>query len=164
MASSNMKMLGKTGNSSKSDECYTPIEALLPLLTYLDKSKVYYECTSTISSSIVTFMRENGFKVISSDGRDFLVDILPEFDIVLTNPPYSKKDSFIEKCYSLNKPFCLLLPVSSIQGQRRGSMFNSNGIELLVLSKRIDFTGKGAPHFGVAWFCHKVLPENLLFT
>jgi len=37
MASSNIKMLGKTGNNESSDECYTPKEAVEPLLQYLDK-------------------------------------------------------------------------------------------------------------------------------
>jgi hypothetical protein len=43
-------------------------------------------------------------------------------------------------------------------------MFNEYGIEILTLNKRIDFTGKGSPHFGVAWFCHDVLPQQLAFA
>ena len=42
-------------------------------------------------------------------------------------------------------------------------MFSENGIELLVLKKRIDFTGKGSPHFGVAWFCKDILKQKILF-
>jgi len=164
MASTNLKMLSKTGNNRYSDECYTPDSAVAPILKYLDKSLTYYEATSGISSSIVSFMRSNGFNVISSNGLDFLNDELPEFDAVITNPPYSIKDKFIDKCYSLGKPFALLLPVSSIQGKKRGSMFSKNGLELLVLNNRVDFTGKGAPHFGVAWFCSGVLDEKITFT
>lgn len=164
MASGNLEMLRKTGNNEKSDECYTPPEAILPLLKYLDKNKTYYECTSNVSSSLVDCMKINGFTVIPSNGRDFINDELPEFDIVITNPPYSKKDTFIERCYSLGKPFALLLPVSSIQGKKRGSMFSTFGVELLALNSRIDFTGKGSPHFGVAWFCHNILPDKLIFA
>ena len=163
MASANLNMLKQTGNNRASDECYTPSSAVAPLLEHLDKSLVYYEATSGISSSIVSFMRSSGFNVISSEGRDFLTDELPYFDVVLTNPPYSIKDKFIEKCYSLKKPFALLLPVSSIQGKKRGSMFSENGLELLVLNNRVDFTGKGAPHFGVAWFCNGLLNEKIIF-
>jgi len=42
-------------------------------------------------------------------------------------------------------------------------MFDENGIEILALNKRIDFTGKKSPHFGVAWFCKDILPKTLLF-
>lgn len=165
MASSNINMLNKTSNNIQSDECYTPEEALIPLLKYLDKTKTYYDCTSGVSSNIVNFLINNGFICLSSEGRDFLLDDIPsEVDIILTNPPYSKKDKFIERCYKLGKPFGLLLPVSAIQGQKRGVMFSENGVELLVLNKRIDFTGKGSPHFGVAWFCNKILNEKLIFT
>lgn len=164
MASSNLNMLRNTGNTIHSDECYTPKEALIPLLQYLDKTLTYYDCTSNISSNIVDYLNHNGYKCISSNGKDFLKDDMPSgVDVILTNPPYSKKDKFIERCYNLEMPFALLLPVSSIQGQKRGELFDANGIELLVLNKRIDFTGKGSPHFGVAWFCKNVLPENLIF-
>ena len=162
MASSNIKMLGKTSNNAYSDECYTPESAILPLLPFLDKDKTYYEATSGKSSNIVNCLTENGVHIVGSDGRDFFGDT-DTHDGIITNPPYSKKDKFIEKCYSLGKPFALLLPVSSMQGQRRGRMFMENGIELLVLNKRVDFTGKGSPHFGVAWFCKDILPNNLMF-
>lgn len=164
MASTNLKMLKQTGNSSASDECYTPSSAVAPLLEHLDRDLVYYEATSGISSSIVSFMRSEGYNVVSSEGRDFLKDELPYFDAIITNPPYSIKDKFIDKCYSLKKPFALLLPVSSIQGKKRGSMFAENGLELLVLNNRVDFTGKGAPHFGVAWFCSGLLNKKIIFT
>lgn len=165
MASSNIQMLGRTGNNTQSDECFTPPEALLPLLPFLDKTKVYYECTANHSKSIIFTLQKQGFTILPSGGRDFLKDPLPDgVDIILTNPPYSKKDKFIERCYELGKPFALLLPVSSLQGQKRGELFEKNGVEILVLNARIDFTGKGAPHFGVAWFCHQLLPKPLIFV
>jgi len=109
-------------------------------------------------------MANNGFNCKASDGLDFLTDdIVKDIDIIITNPPYSKKDKFISRCYEIGKPFALLLPVSSLQGKARGRMFNDNGIEILALNSRIDFTGKSSPHFGVAWFCWKILPDKLQF-
>ena len=164
MASANINMLKKTGNNEKSDECYTPKEAIEPLFKFLSKQITYYDCTSGISSSIVDIFKSNGFTCKSSQGRDFLNDSFSDYDAIITNPPYSKKDAFIKKCYETKKPFALLLPVSALQGRKRGKMFKKNGIEILVLNKRIDFTGKGAPHFGVAWFCKDILKQQLIFT
>ena len=161
MASGSLEMLKKTGNNKASDECYTPSEAVTPLLKYLDKDKVWYEATSGLSKSIVMCMRSSGYVCMESEGDFFNQQNV--YDGVVTNPPYSIKDKFIERCYELDKPFALLLPVSSLQGIKRGQMFKENGIELLVLNKRIDFTGKGSPHFGIAWFCHKILPSSLIF-
>ena len=164
MASSNIKMLGKTAVCASSDECYTPREAIEPLMKYLDKGYKYYDCTSKFSSKLIHTMNENGFNCEGCEDLDFLTDeIVKDIDIIITNPPYSKKDKFIKRCYELGKPFALLLPVSALQGQARGKMFKENGIEILALNKRIDFTGKGSPHFGVAWFCYNILPEKLLF-
>lgn len=164
MASTNIKMLKKTSNNIKSDECYTPKEAIMPLLKFLDKDKIYYDCTSGISSQLVNTMSQNKFNCKSSDKLDFLNDpITKNIDVIITNPPYSKKDKFLKKCYEIGKPFALLLPVSSLQGKARGQMFAENGIEILVLNNRIDFTGKGSPHFGVAWFCCNLLPKELIF-
>lgn len=164
MASSNVNALKNSCKSADGDECYTPNYALEVLFSYLDKNKNYYEATSNISSNIIDCAKQNGFNFISSNGRNFLKDALPDFDAVITNPPYSIKDKFITKCYELDKPFALLLPVTALQGKYRGKLFGKHGIELLVLNSRVDFTGKGAPHFGVAWFCKNILPSDLIFT
>lgn len=163
MASSSINALKRSCKTSAGDECYTPAYAVEPLLEFLPKDKVIYECTSGISLNIVNYLKEKGFNCIPSEGRDFLNDELPEFDLVVTNPSYSNKDEFIKKCYELNKPFALLLPITTLQGNKRGQWFMNNGIEVLVLNQRVDFTGKGSPHFGVAWFCHNLLPEKLMF-
>jgi hypothetical protein len=162
MASTSLQMLQKTGNNAQSDECYTPPEAVEPLLPYMNKYMTWYEATSGLSKSIVECMRGHGFLCHESRGDFFDVDVTESG--IITNPPYSKKDKFLRRCYELDRPFALLLPVSSIQGERRGKMFREHGIDLLVLSKRIDFTGKGAPHFGVAWFTKGILPEPLIFA
>jgi hypothetical protein len=163
MASSSITALKMSCKTSQGDECYTPNYAIEPLLEFIPKDKTIYEPTSNISSNIVSFLNENEFNCIASNGRDFLKDDLPNFDIIITNPPYSKKDKFIEKCYELGKPFALLMPVTALQGNKRGQWFMKNNIEVLVLNQRVDFTGKGSPHFGVAWFCWNLLSQHLLF-
>ena len=162
---SSITALVSTCRTAEGDEYYTPCYAVAPLMKYLDKSKVIYEAASNHSSLLVDCLQTNGFTVITSGGRDFLKDELPEFDMVITNPPYSIKDKFIERCYELNKPFALLLPITTLQGNKRGQWFMDKGLELLVLNQRVNFVGGGSsPHFGVAWFCKGILPEKLIFT
>ena len=116
MASSNLNMLKKTLNNYKSDECYTPSQAVIPLINELCKNKVYYDCTSSISSSLVECFNKNGYKCLSSGNRDFLTDDVPVgVDVIITNPPYSKKDKFIKRCYQLKKPFALLLLLNTLK-------------------------------------------------
>lgn len=152
------------GRNAASDECYTPINQVSPLLQYLDIGKTYYEATSGKSSAIVDGFAEAGYNMIGSNGKDFF-DCEPDdvHDGIITNPPYSIKDKFIEHCYDLGKPFALLLPVASFQGNKRGRMFMEHGMSTLVYNNRVDFTGKKNPPFGVAWFIHGFLPPNTIY-
>ena len=105
------------------DEIYTPAYALNPLLKYLPKNIKIWECTDYGESNITKVLKEQGYEVIKTHKRDF--DFLTdkpsfEFDMIITNPPYSLKDKFIEKCYSYNKPFALLLPITTLEGIYRG--------------------------------------------
>ena len=86
----------------KNDELYTPPEAIYPIIKYLDKTKTYWECTDFGESNITKVLKENGFKVIHTNKReiDFLKDKANfEFDVIITNPPYSLKNEFLKKCY-----------------------------------------------------------------
>ena len=160
----NLQMLKRTGTNAESDECYTPSDQIIPLLEYLDKDKTYYEATSGISSNILDGMHKFGYNMVGSQGKDFF-KCQPDdvYDGIITNPPYSLKDKFIEHCYSLGKPFALFLPVASFQGGKRGQMFMDYGMSTLVYNNRVDFTGGGAPHFGNAWFMHGILPPNTIY-
>jgi hypothetical protein len=148
------------------DELYTPEYAIKPLLKYISKNAIIWECTDYGESNITKLFRKNGNKVITTkiDTLNFLIDEPTfDYDIIITNPPYSLKDEFIERCYNLKKPFALLLPITSLEGIKRGKMFESNGVELMVLDKRVDFTGKKSCWFNTSWFCKDVLPKQLIF-
>lgn len=91
--------------------------------------------------------------------------------MIITNPPYSLKDEFIKKCYEYKKPFCLLLPITSLEGKARGEMFRKNGLEVLVFDGRVQFMenmnkeykSKSGNWFNTSWFCWKVLNKELIF-
>lgn len=151
----------------KNDELYTPEYALDPLLKYLPRHIKVWECTDYGKSNITKVLRENGYEVISTKKEDF--DFLRDtpdfdFDCIITNPPYSLKDEFIEKCYEYKKPFALLLPITSLEGIRRGGVFKKNGLELIVLDKRIVYMkDKKSNWFNTSWFCWKLLHHELNF-
>ena len=148
------------------DELYTPKYAIEPLLKYLPQNVIIWECTDFGESNIAKALKEKGYNVISTNKEqiNFLEDKATfDFDIIITNPPYSLKDEFLSKCYEYNKPFAMLLPLTTLEGIQRGQMFKEKGIELLVLDKRIDFNGKGKVWYNTSWFCWKLLPKELNF-
>lgn len=151
----------------KYDELYTPQYALKPLLKYLPKDLTIWEPTDYGKSNITKVLKENGYKVISThlDNFNFLTDIPNfDFDCIVTNPPYSLKDEFLQKCYEYDKPFALLLPITALEGTRRGRLFREYGIALIVLDQRIDFmNNKKSCWFNTSWFCWKLLSKQLNF-
>lgn len=84
------------------------------------------------------------------------------------NPPFSIKDKVLERLYSFNKPFAILLPLNSLQGKTRYKYFKQ-GIQILSFDARVcyhdknhmDSVVKGSP-FATAYFCRDLLPKDLI--
>lgn len=152
--------------NEKFDDLYTPSYAVKPLLKYISKGITVWECCDFGKSEITRLLKEHGCKVISTDKEENFFQYKPQcdFDMIITNPPYSLKDEFLEKCYEWNKPFCLLLPITALEGKKRGKLFRKRGIELLVFDGRVGFmSDKKSNWFNTSWFCYKVLPKQLIF-
>lgn len=158
--------------SADGDEIYTPFYAIEPLLDYLPKDKIIWCPFDEDWSAFVQLLREKGFTVVNSHintGQDFFTYEPEKWDLIVSNPPYSKKDKIIERCYSFNKPFALLLPIQSLQSKERFA-FWCKGCELLCFDERVGFHTKynyetftkGTP-FASAYFCKDILPEKLMF-
>lgn len=111
--------------------------------------------------NLVKRLLQAGHVVTSSDilhGCDFLTaDIPPGVEVIVTNPPYSIKNQWIERCYELGLPFALLLPLSALESKRRQAQW-AKGLEIVFPAGRIHFE---TPHdrgssswFYTAWFTH----------
>lgn len=160
----------KLMSSKPFDELYTPDEAVKMILKYIpDNVKVIWEPTAIESSKIVSVLEDAGYIVVKShinDGKDFFTYEPDEYDMIITNPPYSIKDNFLRRAYELNKPFMLLLPITTLEGKNRGSMFNQNGIQVIIPNKRFNFmSDKKGAWFQTSWFCNKLnLEKDLIFV
>jgi hypothetical protein len=161
-----------------SDFYQTPPEATELLLPYLDANWTIWEPASG-QGAISNFLAMHVRKVIQTDiipmseyhkPFDFLSDT-PSFhyDCIVTNPPYSRKDEFLARCYALGKPFALLLPLNALGGQKRGRLFWEKGVSVIIPDKRINFitydgVDKGACWFPSAWFTWGLGVKGLSFV
>ena len=143
------------------DNLDTPIEAIEPILPYLPHSLWEPAKGRGIMASI---LRELGKNVIATTS-DFLTTPAPKkVEAIITNPPYSIKTQFLKRAYELKLPFAFLLPITALEGIERQRLYAKHGLQVLFLGRRIDFTGKKAPWFAVAWFTWKLgLPKDLMF-
>jgi hypothetical protein len=162
---------GDIHESNAFDRCQTPAYALDPLLPYLCPSWAIWESAAgagRLARALTPHVRE----MVESDildGRNFFTYQPPHFDSIITNPPYSIKFAWLERCYQLGRPFALLLPVETIGAKAAQRLMERYGAELLLLDKRVNFAmpvkgenGKGA-QFPVLWLCWQLLPAPIVY-
>jgi hypothetical protein len=155
---------------NKGDELYTPSNAIIPLIKYLSKELIIWECAEKESEdgNITKTLRENGYQVITTsihNGYDFLNCKVPEeINCIITNPPFSLKNEFLKRCYDLKLPFALLLPIQALDTKQRFEYYSKYGLDLMIFDKRVNYIGSnGSPPFASAWFTNKILPDKLVF-
>lgn len=122
-------------------------------------------------SKYVQVFEDNGYKVIHShideDKNFFYYEPEEDYDVIISNPPFSCKDMVLKRLFELNKPYAMLLPVPSLQGQARFPYMKD--IQYLGFDKRInyytnrDFTKtQNGVSFGSCYLCKKFLPKDLI--
>lgn len=163
-------LTAKTNKAS--DEVYTPAYAVKPLLKYLGTPEKTIWCPfDTEQSEYVKIFKQHGYNVIAShidDGKNFFYYEPEKYDIIISNPPFSIKDDILKRLYELNKPYAILLPIPSLQGQKRFPYIGS--CQALIFDKRINYyttpdrniIQKGIS-FGSFYLCRNFLPSDLIF-
>lgn len=143
------------------DACQTPAYAIDPLLPFLSSDWIIWE-PACGEGYLVEALFDSSFQdIIGTDiltGHNFLEYEPDAWDCLITNPPFSLKYRWLERCYQLAKPFALLLPVETLGAKTAQEMFREHGIEVIFLDRRVNFKmpnagwdGAGA-QFPTAWF------------
>ena len=148
------------------DEWYTPKQAVVPIIKYLDKNQIIWCPFDNENSEYVLELKKAGYNVVFSHkdtGKDFFNYEPAKWDVMVSNPPFSIKDSVLKRAYELKKPFALLLPLSSLQSTERGKLFSRYGVQILAFNRRINFNNTKGISFATAYFCWNLLPKDLIY-
>lgn len=159
--------------SSGNDEFYTPNYAITPLLKYIPiRSKVWCPF-DTEESIIVKCLCAQGHEVVFTHiafGQDFFVTP-PQGDVIISNPPYSKKTEVLSRLFELKRPFAMLVGVAGLfESKKRFNMFKENKFEIMWLNKRVSYMKSYSdmkpslnPPFSSVWLTSGLLPEGNVF-
>lgn len=155
------------------DEQKTPAYAIYPLLKYIDKNKVVWCPFDDETSEFVKVLRANGNKVIFShlkNGQDFYkYEPKEEWDIILSNPPFTNKRGIFQRALSFNKPFLLLMPATWFNDSALSKLFGEGqDIQILFFNKRIKFTNEDGIvqnkiTFASCFIGQGILPRQIVF-
>lgn len=149
---------------SNTDEWFTTredVERIVPFLLRGGYRKILCPFDKA-DSNYVKVLTENGFDVTYghiADGQDFFDRTdLADYDAVVSNPPFSKREAILKRLYKSGVPFALILNFNGLfDSKTRWQMFKDNGIEILVPRGRMKFFNEeckgNSPNFQSVYVC-----------
>ena len=161
------KLMYSSGNN---DECYTPDYAVKPILEYIPEGATVWCPFDTEASEFVRLISKQN-KVIKShldDGQDFLQwQPSEDWDVIVSNPPFSNKRKFFERALSFNKPFALIMTNTWLNDSTPKILFHDKDLQLLMFDKRMEFNQSDGKvnnkiTFSSSYYCWNFLPKQII--
>ena len=157
------------------DEYYSPQNVVDMIVPYVNRggySKIWCPFDKAESKFVTTF-QDLGYEVVYGhidEGQDFFTYFEPQGDIVVSNPPFSKRDSIFERLYLWDIPFALVMNFNGLfDSRRRARLFRQHRPEILVPYGRMRFYHKdlgslNQPNFQSVYVCNKLLEDQIVFS
>jgi|TARA_R100000081_G_C4776893_1_gene149132 hypothetical protein len=148
----------------KHDDYMTPKYAWENIKQYIPKDKIIWEAFYGDSNS-GNYLKELGFNVIHDSIDFFDNDTIPNFDLIISNPPFSKSKEILTRLKEIDKPFILILPSSKINTSYMRQYKNTH-LQIIIPRKRIHFIKlvngeipknyKSSCNFDCFYYCYKM--------
>ena len=160
--------------SINGDEYYTPQNAVDMILPYLARGgyKRIWCPFDKEESNFVKTLKEYGYEVVYGHietGQDFFEYTEPQGDIIVSNPPFSKRDKIFEKLYQWDIPFALIMNFNGLfDSKKRVDIFREHRVEMLIPRGRMKFIHKdkgqlNSPNFQSIYVCNHLLENQITF-
>lgn len=160
---------------SNTDEWFTMENDVSIILPYLLKNgyKKILCPFDTADSNFVKVLRREGLTVSYSHiqtGIDFFeIHNFDDYDAVVSNPPFSKRQKIFERLFEVKIPFALIMDFNGLfDSKARWRLFKNNKFELLIPCGRMHFLDenkneKNSPNFQSIYVCHNMLHSQIVF-
>ena len=146
------------------DECYTPNYAVLPILKFIPKAAIVWCPFDTEESEFVKEISKTN-KVIYShidNNQDFYTYEPEEWDIIISNPPFTNKKKIFERALNFDKPFALIMSNTWLNDSAPKQLFLEKELQLLMFDKRIKYNNNNKITFSSSYYCYKFLPKQII--
>jgi len=163
------------------DELYTPLILVKPIIKHLQiwakKFIIEYKRFPIIlcpfdndySEFVIEFKSYIGNMQMwdikyghINDGQDFFEHDYGEWDICISNPPFSLKKRVFEQLFDTGKPFALIMNMMALNYEEIGRLFSDNPIQILSFDRRISYDGNPSS-FMSCYICKDFLEKDLIF-
>lgn len=151
------------------DECYTPDYGVKPILEFIPKDAIVWCPFDTEESQFVKLISKQNLVVRShiNEGKDFFEYEPKEWDVIVSNPPFTKKRQYFERALSFGKPFALIMTNTWLNDSAPKQLFSEKDLQLLMFDKRMRFTSPDGRDnnkitFSSSYFCWNFLPKQII--
>jgi hypothetical protein len=157
-------------SKGKNDECMTPSYGVEPILKYIPQNAIVWCPFDKKNSEFVKQISKKNKVVFShiDEGEDFFIYEPEEWDVIVSNPPFTNKRKVFERALSFNKPFALIMTNLWFNDAAPKQLFKDKDLQLLMFDKRIIFNKEdGTPmgkiiNFSSSYFCWNFLPKQII--
>lgn len=156
-------------SAGANDECYTPAYGVKPILKYIPKgATVWCPFDKPESEFVKQISAQN--KVVHShldSGQDFFEYEPDQWDVIVSNPPFTNKRKFFERALEFEKPFALIMTNTWLNDAAPKQLFAKKDLQLLMFDKRMKFImANGADNnkitFSSSYYCWNFLPKQII--
>lgn len=151
------------------DEAYTPAYGVQPILKYIPQNAIVWCPFDTIDSEFVKQISKQNEVVFThiNYGQDFLTYEPKNWDVIVSNPPFTNKRKFFERALSFEKPFALIMTNTWLNDSAPKQLFKEKDLQLLMFDKRMKFhSPDGRPNdkitFSSSYYCWNFLPKQII--
>jgi len=154
----------RAGAFNEKDEYYTPEILAGVIVKYIPEGATVWLPFDTENSEFVHAFNGRNEVIYSHiwNGQCFFEYEPEQYDYIVSNPPFTRKLEVLDRLYSLEKPFAMVLPLPMLNYQEVGSFFLDKDLQLLIVDKKVSFDGNTAS-FNNSFFCRGVLPKDIVF-
>jgi len=100
-------------------------------------------------------------------GQDFFLYEPDDWDIIISNPPFTNKRKYFERALSFGKPFALIMTNTWLNDSAPKQLFKHKNLQLLMFDKRMKFGSVDGREnnkitFSSSYYCWDFLPKQII--
>lgn len=156
-------------SSWNNDECYTPDYGVTPILEFIPKWSIIWCPFDKEDSEFVKQISKTNEVVFShiDNWQDFFEYEPDNWDIIISNPPFTNKRKFFERALSFWKPFALIMTNTWLNDSAPKQLFKEKQLQLLMFDKRMKFLSPDGRDnnkitFSSSYYCWNFLPRDIV--
>tara|TARA_R110001606_G_C14997104_1_gene606584 strand:- start:52 stop:546 length:495 start_codon:yes stop_codon:yes gene_type:complete len=155
---------GKPRDYKGNDDFYTQNSTWDLINSFIPKDKIIYEGFYGDGNS-GNYLTELGCKQVIHKNIDFFENVdLINYDILISNIPFSIKKDILNKLYEVNKPFIIIMPYEVIF-YKYFDKYKTTDTQLIIPKQRLNFLQNGKIkkfNYDCVFFCWKMNFKNAI--